>query len=68
MTDTNPTDSPSNSDIEEDSSIQAVEAGQQRVGRLLAGLQEAAPSSSGPENSAERFENELAVVLSLIHI
>jgi len=62
MTDTNPTDSPSNSDIEEDSSIQAVEAGQQRVGRLLAGLQEAAPSSSGPENSAERFENELAVV------
>ena len=62
MTDTNPTDSPSNSDIEEGSSIQAVQAGQQRVGRLLAGLQEAAPSSSGPENSAERFENELAVV------
>ncbi len=62
MTDTNPTDSPSNSDIEEGSSIQVVEAGQQRVGRLLAGLQEAAPSSSRPENSAERFENELAVV------
>ena len=62
MTDINPTDSPNSSDTEDNSSIEAVEAGQQRVGRLLAGLQEAAPSSSGPENSAERFENELAVV------
>ena len=62
MTDINPTDSPHGSDIEDNSSIQAVEAGQQRVGRLLAGLQDAAPSSSGPENPTERFENELAVV------
>ena len=62
MTDINPTDSPSDSDPEDNSSIVAVEAGQQRVGRLLAGLQEAAPSSSDAENSAERFENELAVV------
>jgi len=62
MTDINPTNSPSNSDMAGQSSIEAVEVGQQRVGRLLAGLQEAAPTAVSPEKTAERFENELVVV------
>ena len=62
MTDTSPTDAPISSEIADESSIETVEIGQHRVGRLLAGLQNSAPSASEPENTAERFENELAVV------
>jgi diguanylate cyclase (GGDEF)-like protein/PAS domain S-box-containing protein len=62
MTDIIPTDSEISSEIEDESSIETVEIGQHRVGRLLAGLQESAPSASEPKNTAERFENELAVV------
>ncbi len=62
MTDIIPTDSEISSEIEDESSIETVEIGQHRVGRLLAGLQDSAPSASEPKNTAERFENELAVV------
>ena len=62
MTETNPTDSPNLSETAGDPSIKAVELGQQRVGRLLAGLQNAAPSTATAETTAQRFENELALV------
>ena len=51
--DTNPTDFPNQTE--------AVELGQQRVGRLLADLQNATPTAA-PATNAERFENELALV------
>ena len=59
MTDTSPTDTPIRSKIADESSIETVEIGQHCGGHLLAGLQD---SASEPKNTAERFENELAVV------
>ena len=63
MTDTNPTETQNQTEILGDSSIQAVEIGQQRVRRLLAGLQKATPSTMDSSSTkVERFENELALV------
>jgi len=63
MTDTNPTETPNQTEILGDSSIQAVEIGQQRVRRLWAGLQKSTPSTMAPSSTkVERFENELALV------
>jgi len=62
MTDIIPTEPAISSEIKDESSIETVQIGQRRVGRLLAGLQDSAPAASEPKNTAERFENELAVV------
>ena len=57
MTDTTATNDPAST-----SSVQAVEDGHARVGRLLAGLKAAAPSAAEAERVETSFENQLALV------
>lgn len=64
MTDTTAPNSPPRTNPDVTSPISAVEAGQVRVGELLAGLQASAPAPMEAihQQAASKYENQLAVV------